>query len=410
VSDKVVSRSDPVEQYQGTFSIAPPPKLDSVLPAGKKVFVSEKPIIVFSEPMRESTISERFTIDPPVAGKLALSEDHRTLTYTPDGPLAYATPYTVRLAKGAETESGGFIIDATEYSFTTIGAVKVKGTVPDDGSAGIQVGTSMRITFDQDVDEASAEASVSFVPPIETKTSWKGRTLILQPMVPLAHSTLYRVQIAKGVKSVNGLPSKAEVSITFQTVDETTRLAITIDYQDRPLSCEAAALKMALAGKGVRVSEGDIMALISTNPAHRQGNIWGNPFVEFVGDINGRQNTTGYGVYWGPIAVAASRWRPAEAFTGWTVPKVTAEIAAGNPVVAWGVYGNGYEDDWTTSDGKNIDAWKGEHARTIIGFVGTPDNPSKFIINDPYAGQITWTRAQFERDWAKFGNAGVVVR
>ncbi len=409
-TNRVVSRSDPALVYEGDFSIAPPPTLASVEPSGDRVAVTASILLGFSEPMKESTLEERFLVDPPVEGSLRLSEDGRILTFHPSSPLAYATTYVVRLAKGAETHVGGSLLEDAEYSFSTIGAVKLAGSVPADGSAGVQVGSEIRLSFDQDVDQSSAESAVSFVPSIETTRRWDGQTLIVKPTQPLAYSTVYRVHLNAGIKSLEGLPSDTEKTITFQTLDETTVLSIAIDYQDRPLSCEAAALKMALAGHGVSVSEDAIMARVPVDAAHRQGDIWGDPYVEFVGDINGRQNTTGYGVYWGPIALAASAWRPAEAFTDWSVPKLTAELSAGNPVVVWGVYGNGYEDDWTTSDGKHIDAWKGEHARTLIGFVGTSENPTKLILNDPYAGRVTWTRAQFERDWGRLGNAGVVVR
>jgi uncharacterized protein YvpB len=167
---------------------------------------------------------------------------------------------------------------------------------------------------------------------------------------------------------------------------------------------------MALAAKGIFVSENDIMAKVGYDPTPHAGDTWGDPYVAYVGNIDGKQNTTGYGVYWDPIAKAGSAWRPSEAFTGWTTAQVLQEVQQGNAVVAWGVYGNGYEDSWTTPGGKFIYAWKGEHARTVVGFTGTPENPSRIILNDPYAGRITWTRQQFERDFGIFGNAGVVVR
>jgi uncharacterized protein YvpB len=167
---------------------------------------------------------------------------------------------------------------------------------------------------------------------------------------------------------------------------------------------------MALAGKGVSVSESDIMAYVGYDTTPHSGATWGDPYEAFVGNIRGSQNTSGYGVYWDPIARAANHWRPSVAFTGWNVTQITEEISKGNAVVVWGVYGSGYEDSWHTPDGKYIYAWKGEHARTVIGYVGNKDNPTQIILNDTYAGQIYWTKARFEQDWGIFGNAGVVVR
>jgi uncharacterized protein YvpB len=187
-------------------------------------------------------------------------------------------------------------------------------------------------------------------------------------------------------------------------------LNIPIDYQDKPLSCEAASLKMALNYRGAGVSEDDIMSVVGFDPTIRNGGVWGNPYQAFVGDIYGHQDTTGYGVYWGPIANAAKKWRDAEAFSGWSAAQVANQVANGNPVVVWGTYGSSaYRDDWSTPDGQHILAWKGEHARTVIGFVGSSDNPTQFIINDPVAGRITWSTSQFLSNWGAFGNSGVVV-
>lgn len=409
-TQKIVSRSDPEQMYTGQFTIAPPPKLDTVAPTGNNIAVSEPIQLTFSEPMRESTLADRLLITPEVKGTISLSEDGTILTLTPAGALTNDTTYSVTLKSGAETKRGGFLTEDAEFSFTTIGPVRVASIQPVDGVGGIGVNSQVRVAFDQEVDRSSAEQAVSFVPSIDQVNSWDGNTLIISPKTALAYSTIYHLTIAKGIASIHGLPSAADFTSTFMTVDETTKLSIEMDFQDRPLSCEAAALKMALTGKEVSVSETDIMAQIPVQSGARQGGIWGDPYIAFVGDINGKQNTTGYGVYWDPVAGAGKIWRSSEAFTGWTVRQVMAEVVAGNPVVIWGVYGNGYEDDWTTVDGKHIDAWKGEHARTLIGFVGTVENPTKVILNDPYAGQVTWTRDRFAGDWARFGNSGVVVR
>lgn len=186
-------------------------------------------------------------------------------------------------------------------------------------------------------------------------------------------------------------------------------LNIKQDYQDQSLSCEAAALKMALAGRGVRVSESDIMKIVGYDPTPHSGNVWGDPNVAFVGNIAGRQNTTGYGVYWDPIARAASHWRTARAITHGTVKQLAQELYASHPVVIWGTLGRAYRDDWVTPSGKKILAWKGEHARTVIGVVGPVDNPTSFVINDPVAGRVTWSAAKLDANWASFGRAAVIV-
>ena len=189
------------------------------------------------------------------------------------------------------------------------------------------------------------------------------------------------------------------------------QLAIANDRQDRPLTCEVAALKMALRYKGANVSENDLMDRIgNADPYGRDGNVWGDPNTAFVGDPSGSQNSTGYGVHWGPIARVASQFASAQAFSGWSASDLAREIAAGNPVEIWGTIGRAKPDSWQTPGGERINAWVGEHTRTVIGFAGNIDNPTRFIINDPAAGQLNWTIDQLRSNWSAFGNSGVVIR
>ncbi len=109
-----------------------------------------------------------------------------------------------------------------------------------------------------------------------------------------------------------------------------------MDWQDHPLSCEAASLKMALSGKGVFVSENEIMEKIGYDLTPCKDNIWTDPYQIYVGDINGKVCRTGYGVYWGPIAKAAQNFRLAEDFSNWKIEDLTREIKLGNPVIVWG--------------------------------------------------------------------------
>jgi uncharacterized protein YvpB len=189
------------------------------------------------------------------------------------------------------------------------------------------------------------------------------------------------------------------------------KLAIANDHQDQSLTCEVAALKMALKYKGFGVSEAELMSRLGfSDPKARDGDMWGDPNVAFVGDPAGTQNSTGYGVYWGPIARVANQFASAQAFSDWSPSDLAREIAADHPVEIWGTIGRAKPDNWQTPDGQNITAWYGEHTRLVIGFSGTIDNPTRFIINDPSAGQLTWTTNQLNANWATFGNSGVVIK
>jgi len=213
--------------------------------------------------------------------------------------------------------------------------------------------------------------------------------------------------IGGGPAQVLGEVSAA--SGTFTPVRPQKILKIAQDYQDRPLSCEAAALKMALAGKGKSVSEQQILNYIGFDRTPRRRGVWGDPNQAFVGDIAGRQNITGYGVHWDPIARAAKKWRPVKVLQSASIRDLTAAIDRGSAVVIWGTIGRAWRDDWRTRTGQLVRAWKGEHARTLIGYIGTANNPTSFVINDPVVGRLTWSVATLTANWRSFGNSGVVV-
>lgn len=404
----VLEQSEATEVYSGNFAIAPPPSISSLSPTGEQVAIDTKPSFTFTQAMDSESVRAHFSITPEINGTIE-SEDNATFTFVPETAFAYDTSYTFEITKGAATADGGFLTENTSFSFGTIGPVRVSYLTPDTNAQGISTSAGIKVVFDQEVEHASAEQAFQITPDISGSFAWDGNAMTYQPSERLAYSTGYTVSMRAGIQGLG--PDSVDTYVSsFTTAAQTVQLAVASDLQDKPLSCEAAALKMALANKGVSVSESDIMSRVGYDSTPHTGNVWGDPYLAFVGDINGRQNTTGYGVYWNPIAAAANAWRPSEAFTGWSIQQLTQEVQNGNAVVVWGVYGNGYRDDWVTPEGKTIYAWKGEHARTVIGFVGSAENPERIILNDPYAGRVSWTRAQFERDWGIFTNSGVVVR
>lgn len=401
-SDRVLVATVPVT------TVAEPTAV-TVVPSGQDVPLATPTITVtFAEDMHPDSVLQHLTITPTPVGAWS-STDARHFVYTATAPLASATTYRVTVAAGTTSASGGFVTADLTSGFTTIGPIAVASVFPANGTTGYTVDGHVRITFDQSVDQLSAAGSFSIAPPVSGDIIWQGNTLEFAPRAALQRNTTYTVTLVAGVTGPNALPLPATVTSAFTTEVTKVLLQIAVDYQDKALSCEAAALKMALAGKGVKVTEDAIMKHVGYDPTPHRGNVWGDPDKAFVGLITGKQNTTGYGVHWDPIAAAARHWRPATAFSGWTPVQLADAITKGNPVVIWGVVGRSYADPWKTPTGKKVAAWKGEHARTVVGFIGPASAPTAFIINDPYVGRITWTTAALVSNWATFGNSGVVV-
>lgn len=249
------------------------------------------------------------------------------------------------------------------------------------------------------------------------------RTLVFTPATGFKADTEYSVNLGSIVNAF-GAGRPGNFSFSFRTLpmmgaregspeQDITLLSVPMDWQDYPLSCEAASLKMAMHAKGVYISEDEIMQKIGYDMTPHLGNFWGDPDKAYVGNIYGDICKTGYGVYWQPLAEAANHWRGAEAFSGWTIQQLAKEIGLGNPVVFWGVLPTGRLTDcswWYAKEGKRIKAFKETHVRLAVGFIGDSKNPSKIIINDPLSGRLYWDTQDFLANWQVFGYSGVIIR
>ena len=191
-------------------------------------------------------------------------------------------------------------------------------------------------------------------------------------------------------------------------------------HQEHNLTCEAAALRMALSFYRVTIGE---MALLNamtvdSRPAvfDSSGRLrsWGDPAAGFVGNPDGRiERYTGYGVYFQPVARAAEAEGVTvlEAGSGlYGSPVSTAElyqaVLAGHPAVAW--ISNTYHQvplAWYVAyDGARVGYTLTEHAVTVVGV-----RTDSVLIDDPWFGRAWHPRSQFESAYATFGEMAVVL-
>jgi uncharacterized protein YvpB len=196
-------------------------------------------------------------------------------------------------------------------------------------------------------------------------------------------------------------------------------LEVKIHYQEHRLSCEAAALEMALSYLGVQADELTLISYMTRDPrpARMAGGrvaTWGDPALGFVGDPDGRlENYTGYGVYYGPVARAA-------VFAGVHVvaagsglygsgvapTDVYNAVLDGHPVVAWisNTYRQVRLSSYTAYDGATVWYTLTEHAVTVVGV-----RPDAVLINDPWFGQAWHAKTQFESAYATFKQMAVIL-
>ena len=197
-------------------------------------------------------------------------------------------------------------------------------------------------------------------------------------------------------------------------------LAVKLDYQDHNLSCEAAALKMALAYEGIAVDELTLMRYMSVDTRSAKfdarGRLvsWGDPAKAYVGNVDGHiERYTGYGVYQAPVARAAIRAGAHVVAAGsglygsGIAPNaIYNAVLDGHPVVAW--ISNTYHavplNRYVAYDGATVWYTLTEHAVTVVGV-----RPGAVLINDPWFGQAWHSKAQFESAYKTFNHMAVIV-
>jgi uncharacterized protein YvpB len=185
------------------------------------------------------------------------------------------------------------------------------------------------------------------------------------------------------------------------------------------LSCEEAALQMALAYYGVNVSQDQVLAQIGVDrrlPYYDRGTlVWGDPYTSFVGNPNGYESAdagsaSGYGTYYSTIAAAARAFLPGSVVqAGEGIPPDAIFAAAHNrqAVVVWAAFA--YQPHpmhyMRTFGGRTVmygAPW--EHAVTISGWA-----PGYVLINNPHSHPEWIDAGTFMAAYGMFNNMAVIM-
>lgn len=418
-----------VAMFFGIFYyLVPAPKVISVNPHPATAIsdMNKKIEIVFDKPVKRKEITKNIFPDTPglwVFEKPFYNTHlYRKLVFYPKFPLQPGISYTVSISNiknffsfklGSSYQFGfrtqipsGILGVQTEKKGT---GIYVTGSFPEKGWIQVAVDVPVKITFNSEVDKKTAEDRFFISPSIKGQISWEGNTLVFTPYSYFPFNTIYTVKIFPDVSGLDGSKMENEYVTYFATQEKIFKLDVPANYQKYALSCEIAALRMALLYRGVDVDEDTLLGLVGYDPTVKSGNNWGNPYVGFVGNVKGKQMATGFGVFWEPVARAANKYRYAKSIENWTLDKLTETIQKGNPVIVWVSSKSGKAVEWSTRSGDDIKTVADEHAVVAVGFMGATRNPSHIIINDPLVGQTYWEKDLFLKKWSLFKNSGVIV-
>jgi len=225
---------------------------------------------------------------------------------------------------------------------------------------------------------------------------------------------LFAATLALGIAALQA-PLGVFANLSFKTQAGWRLLNVPYQHQTHGLSCEAAALQMALQYQGISVSQDAILNVMAIDwrPPYwdSAGNMhWGDPYTNFVGNPDGAErNFTGYGTYYPTVVRAAQQFGGSVVQSGEGIPASTLYQALmnGQPVVAWGSF------DWmfhlvthyTAFDGRYVQFGSPyEHTVTLAGVTS-----DYVLVNNPWFG-IQWiAKPTFEAAYATFNNMAVIM-
>lgn len=240
---------------------------------------------------------------------------------------------------------------------------------------------------------------------------------IAPTIAPTVAPTVNPIRVATPAPTMAPTPTPAPtVGGTPPPPQTTFTIAVPVIQQTMVLDCETAALQMGLATYGYYYSQAnlfarenpDLRAPVMDSANHRVLQ-WGDPYTNFVGQVNGSDWTpTGYGVYYPVILQIAREIGLTNAYggEGFRAQTVYDALKNGHAVEVWietnwtrpGVY------TWTAFDGRTVRYSYAEHAVTLSGV-----SPTQVRVNDPLHGTQYWiSKATFETNWADFNNMAVV--
>jgi uncharacterized protein YvpB len=264
------------------------------------------------------------------------------------------------------------------------------------------------VLFSTAIEKDSFEKSFTIVPNVAGEFRVNGRIGTFTPYNSLSPDTKYEIQINKNIVGLKGEKLVDNTIGSFTTNPENHILAVPYYRQQFSRSCEAASLRMALAYKGIITDDKEIVDLAGYDPREPDfvNKTWDDPNKMFVGFLSGKQ--VGYGMYAPALAKASvSLGSTGKVLKNPTSSEIAEAVWNNNPVVIWGYIKNTVPklSYFYTETGKKIPIYSNEHARVVVGVVGSIDNPVGFYVHDPLSGVANeyWTADNLSKHMSIFG-------
>lgn len=264
------------------------------------------------------------------------------------------------------------------------------------------------LIFSKPVDVNSINKNFTIIPNVSGKFTVVNNIATFTPDEYFKPGTKYSIVVNQSLKSKDGENLPTNINASFVTNPQSHILTVPYYRQQFSRSCEAASLRMALAYKGIVTDDKEIVDLAGYDPREPDlvNKIWDDPNKMFVGFLSGKQ--VGYGMYATALAKASlSLGSTGKVLKNPTSTEIAQSIWNNNPVVIWG-YIKGTVPNLSyfyTETGKKIPIYSNEHARVVVGVVGSVEDPVGFYVHDPLSGVANeyWTAGDLQKHMSIFG-------
>ncbi len=219
------------EPYSWSFTTALPPEVEvvSVSPrSGSDLVPIETTIAVqFDQPVDPASAQSAFHLrsvsegGSSVAGDFQVREAGTTLVFTPAQRLAFDHRYTVEVAAGVESASGGRpLVSSYRGTFTTVPLPRIIGTDPADGDTQAPYSTDLAIFFNTPIDPDTVMPNLQMTPPCsptQVYTYFSRYDQSFHLYFDVRPSTSYTVHIAPDITDPYGNPTGQTLDVHFRT-------------------------------------------------------------------------------------------------------------------------------------------------------------------------------------------------
>ena len=132
----------------------------------QEVPLDQRLTLTYSRPAGKDAVASAFHLSPALDGSLDRSADGRTFTFTPAGPWADLTVYTLKLDA---FDQAGRRFPAAHWSFRTTIVPRIVSVTTDTGAsladgADLKLATPIKLTFNDAMDQASVKLAVNGKP------------------------------------------------------------------------------------------------------------------------------------------------------------------------------------------------------------------------------------------------------